>query len=48
MQVFIAEKSFLGCGGLQITEEMRVVIAAQAVCYSTARPTILRMCGKFW
>jgi Mlc titration factor MtfA (ptsG expression regulator) len=30
MQVFIAEKSFLGCAGLQITEEMRVVIAAQA------------------
>lgn len=30
MQVFIAEKSFLGCGGLHITEEMRVVIAAQA------------------
>jgi Mlc titration factor MtfA (ptsG expression regulator) len=30
MQVFIAEKSFLGCGGLQITAEMRVVIAAQA------------------
>jgi Mlc titration factor MtfA (ptsG expression regulator) len=30
MQVFVAEKSFLGCGGLQITEEMRVVIAAQA------------------
>jgi Mlc titration factor MtfA (ptsG expression regulator) len=30
MQVFIAEKSFLGCGGLQITVEMRVVIAAQA------------------
>ena len=30
MQVFIAEKSFLGCAGLRITEEMRVVIAAQA------------------
>jgi Mlc titration factor MtfA (ptsG expression regulator) len=30
MQVFIAEKSFLGCDGLQVTEEMRVVIAAQA------------------
>lgn len=30
MQVFIAEKSFLGCAGLKITEEMRVVIAAQA------------------
>lgn len=30
MQVFIAEKSFLGCGGLHVTEEVRVVIAAQA------------------
>ena len=30
MQIFIAEKSFLGCAGLRITEEMRVVIAAQA------------------
>jgi Mlc titration factor MtfA (ptsG expression regulator) len=30
MQVFIAEKSFLGCKGLCVTEEMRVVIAAQA------------------
>lgn len=30
MQVFIAEKTFIGCAGLQITQEMRVVIAAQA------------------
>jgi Mlc titration factor MtfA (ptsG expression regulator) len=30
IQVFIAEKSFLGCAGLHVTEEMRVVIAAQA------------------
>lgn len=30
MQVFIAEKDFIGCGGLQVTDEMRVVIAAQA------------------
>jgi Mlc titration factor MtfA (ptsG expression regulator) len=30
MQVFIAEKPFIGCAGLHITEEMRVVIAAQA------------------
>jgi Mlc titration factor MtfA (ptsG expression regulator) len=30
MQVFIAEKSFIGCAGLKVTEEMRVVIAAQA------------------
>ena len=30
MQVFIAEKPFIGCAGLHISEEMRVVIAAQA------------------
>lgn len=30
MQVFIAEKAFIGCAGLRVTEEMRVVIAAQA------------------
>ena len=30
MQVFIAEKAFLGCDGLRVTDEMRVVIAAQA------------------
>lgn len=28
IQVFIAEKSFVGCAGLAITDEMRVVIAA--------------------
>lgn len=30
MQVFLAEKQFIGCGGLQITEEMRLTIAAVA------------------
>lgn len=30
IQVFIAEKHFIGCDGLQITDEMRVTIAAQA------------------
>ena len=30
MQVFLAEKPFIGCGGLEITDEMRVAIAAQA------------------
>ena len=30
MQVFLAEKNFVGCHNLQITEEMRVLIAAQA------------------
>ncbi|MEJ7596555.1 MAG: M90 family metallopeptidase [Kofleriaceae bacterium] len=30
VQVFIAEKHWEGCGGLELTEEMQVVIAAQA------------------
>ncbi len=30
IQIFIAEKAFVGCQGLQITDEIRVVIAAQA------------------
>jgi Mlc titration factor MtfA (ptsG expression regulator) len=30
MQVFLAEKRFVGCAGLDITDEMRVTIAAQA------------------
>jgi len=30
IQVFVAEKNFEGCGGLKITEEMKVIIAAQA------------------
>ncbi|MEP7098585.1 MAG: zinc-dependent peptidase, partial [Dokdonella sp.] len=29
VQVFVAEKRFEGCGGLQITDEVRVTIAAQ-------------------
>lgn len=30
VQVFIARKTFYGCAGLEVTDEMRVVIAAQA------------------
>jgi Mlc titration factor MtfA (ptsG expression regulator) len=30
VQVFLAEKHFEGCGGLQLTDEVRVTIAAQA------------------
>lgn len=30
IQVFLAEKQFIGCNGLQVTEEMRLVIAAIA------------------
>ncbi|MBH8555586.1 zinc-dependent peptidase [Nostocaceae cyanobacterium CENA357] len=30
IQVFVAEKQFIGCGGLQVTEEMRLTVAAIA------------------
>jgi hypothetical protein len=30
VQVFLAEKSFEGCGGLVLTDEMKVTVAAQA------------------
>lgn len=30
IQVFLAEKTFLGCNGLEVNDEMRVTIAAQA------------------
>lgn len=30
IQVFVAEKQFVGCAGLTVTDEMRVTIAAQA------------------
>ncbi|TVP58982.1 MAG: zinc-dependent peptidase [Nodularia sp. (in: Bacteria)] len=30
IQVFLAEKQFIGCGGLQVTEEMKVTVAAVA------------------
>lgn len=30
VHIFIAEKNFEGCGGLEITEEIRITIAAQA------------------
>lgn len=30
IQVFIAEKTFIGCAGLEVTDEMRVLVAAQA------------------
>ena len=30
IQIFLAEKHFEGCGGLEITDEVRVTIAAQA------------------
>ena len=38
IQVFLAEKSFIGCDGLAITEEMRVTIAAQACLLLLNRP----------
>jgi Mlc titration factor MtfA (ptsG expression regulator) len=39
IQIFLAEKQFEGCGGLQITDEIRVTIAAQACILLLHRPT---------
>jgi Mlc titration factor MtfA (ptsG expression regulator) len=30
IRIFVAEKNFEGCGGLELTEEMKVTVAAQA------------------
>jgi MtfA peptidase len=37
--VFLAEKAFVGCRGLVVTDEMRVTIAAQACLLILNRPT---------
>ncbi len=39
MQVFLAEKNFEGCGGLELTEEVRLAIAAQACVLLLGRET---------
>jgi MtfA peptidase len=39
MQVFLAEKPFIGCNDLVVTEEMRVLVAAQACLLILNRPT---------
>ena len=38
IQVFVAEKAFIGCAGLEITDEIRVTIAAQACLLLLNRP----------
>jgi Mlc titration factor MtfA (ptsG expression regulator) len=38
VQVFVAEKNWEGCGGLELTDEMKVTIAAQACLLVLARP----------
>ncbi len=39
MQVFLAEKPFLGCAGLVLSDEMRVTVAAQACLLLLNRPS---------
>lgn len=39
IQVFLAEKSFEGCGGLELTDEIKVTIAAQACLLLLRRET---------
>lgn len=38
IQVFVAEKHFIGCAGLDVTDDMRVLIAAQACMLVLRRP----------
>lgn len=38
IQVFVAEKAFIGCAGLEITDDIRVTIAAQACLLLLNRP----------
>jgi MtfA peptidase len=38
VNAFVAEKTFVGCNGLSITDEMRVTIAAQACALVLGRP----------
>jgi Mlc titration factor MtfA (ptsG expression regulator) len=40
IRVFATEKEFVGCNGLDVTEEMRVVIAAYASLLVVARPEV--------
>lgn len=39
MQVFLAEKNFEGCGGLEMTDEIRLVVAAHACILELHRDT---------
>ena len=56
IQVFVAEKPFIGCDGLQISDEIRVTIAAHACLLILNRPAggypelreILVYPGAFW
>lgn len=41
VQLFLAEKQFIGCAGLEITDEIRINIAAQACLLMLNRPTAL-------
>jgi Mlc titration factor MtfA (ptsG expression regulator) len=39
MQIFLAEKTFEGCGGLELTDEMKITVAAQACMLLLGRAT---------
>ena len=39
IQLFLLEKKFVGCDGLEVNDEMRVLIAAQACLLTLKRPT---------
>src|SRR5215475_3974396 len=48
VQVFLAEKRFEGCGGFEITDEVRVTVAAQAcLLCCTVKRIISQVCLPF-
>lgn len=50
VQVFLSEKTLVGCAGLEVTDEMRVVIAAQACRLELGqkRPTYFPHCQTIY
>src|SRR2546422_4262432 len=47
VQVFLTEKHFEGCGGLTLTEEMKVTIAAEA-CLRSEERRVGKECRSRW
>jgi len=45
IQVFLAEKAFIGCGGLAMTDDIRVTVAAQALWCSNSPAARTRPAG---
>jgi len=48
MQVFLEEKNWEGCGGLELNDEIRITIAARRACSFWGSPTTtIAMSSRF-